>query len=152
MLYFFWLLFLFTLLYANTSDVSRIINDAQTSMTLLLLEPFLKSGQLQGIDIIIHPHYKIIITQACNGMIPILFLSSAILAFPSSIFYKVFWIVLGYLLFNVVNVLRILLVVYFVEQKEGRENFYLSHDILGNILLMALGVGLFVAFIKHSKR
>ncbi|MEA1954712.1 MAG: archaeosortase/exosortase family protein [Campylobacterota bacterium] len=149
-LYFLFLVLLFTLFYADTSSISTFLNSGQTKLTLFFLDMFLAPGQLLGIDIIINPHYKIIINQACNGMIPILFLFASILAYPSGIAHKILWMLIGYLLFSIVNVLRILLVVYFVEGKGGRENFYWSHDLLGNILLMVLGLALFIMFIKTS--
>jgi len=151
-LYFLFLALLFTFFYADTFIVSNFLNDGQTKLTLFFLDLFLAEGQLTGIDIIINPHYKIIINQACNGMIPILFLFASLLAYPSGIMHKIIWMVIGYLLFSIVNVLRILLVVYFVEGEAGRGNFYWSHDLLGNSLLMALGLGLFVLFIKKEKR
>jgi len=85
-------------------------------------------------------------------MIPILFLFASILAYPSALWHKIFWMGIGYMVFSLVNVLRILLVVYFVEQKEGQANFYWSHDLVGNALLMGTGLGLFIAFIKTSRR
>lgn len=132
--------------------VSTYLNEAQTILTLTLLHPFLDPGQLQGIDIWINPHYKIIINKACNGMIPILLLFASILAYPSTIGHKIVWIFVGYLLFSLVNVARILLVVFFTEQEGGQGNFYWSHDILGNIVLMMTGLGLFISFIKTSSR
>ena len=150
-LYFLYLAGLFVFFYAESSSLSAVLNTRQTELTLFLLEKFLSPGQLQGIDILINPHYKIIINQACNGMIPILFLYASILAYPSGILHKVLWMAIGYFLFVVVNVFRILLVVYFVEQEGGRENFYWSHDILGNALLMVVGLGLFILFIKTSR-
>lgn len=147
-LYFFYLLILFTFFYTDISTVSSILNEIQTNITLVLLDYFLSPGQLQGINIHINPHYKIIINQECNGMLPILFLFASILAYPSSVLYKILWLFIGYCIFLFVNVLRILMVVYFVEQEGGRENFYWSHDLLGNSLLMITGLGLFVAFIK----
>ncbi len=150
-LYFLFLALLFTLFYADTSTVSTFLNEGQTKLTLFFLDIFLKPNQLIGTDIMINPHYKIIIDQACNGMIPILFLFAAILAYPSGIAHKILWMFIGYVLFSIVNVLRILLVVYFVEAEGGRENFYWSHDLLGNTILMALGLGLFVLFIKTAR-
>jgi len=151
-LYFLFLLILFTFFYADTSMVSTFLNEGQTKLTLFFLDMFLEPNQLNGIDIWINPHYKIIINQACNGMIPILFLFAAILAYPSGIAHKIVWMLIGYISFSLVNVMRILLVVYFVEGEGGRGNFYWSHDLLGNSLLMLLGLGLFIAFIKTSKR
>ena len=151
-LYFLFLIGLFTLFYADTNVVSISINDAQTSLTLFFLDLFLEPAQLKGIEIWINPHYKIIINQACNGMIPILFLFAAILAYPSSLWHKIMWMGIGYVLFSLVNILRILLVIYFVKQEEGQGNFYWSHDLLGNVLLMGVGLGVFIAFIKTSNR
>jgi len=113
---------------------------------------FLPPEQLQGVDIWINPQYKIIINHSCNGIIPILFLFASILAYPSKLWYKMVWLSLGYVIFSLVNVFRILLVVYFVEQERGEENFYWSHDLMGNALLMSIGLGLFIAFIRLSKK
>jgi len=147
-LYFLFLALLFTLFYADTSIISSALNDGQTKLTLYFLKLFLEPGQLQGIDIWINPHYRIIINQACNGMIPILFLWASVLAFPSNVWHKIFWIGIGYIIFSLVNIFRILLVVHFVEQPEGQSNFYWSHDLLGNSILIVVGLGLFIAFIK----
>jgi exosortase/archaeosortase family protein len=57
----------------------------------------------------------------------------------------------GYVVFSLVNVWRILLVVYFVEQKGEQGNFYWSHDLLGNTILMVTGLTLFILFIKTAK-
>jgi exosortase/archaeosortase family protein len=111
---------------------------------------FLAPGQLQGIDIIINPHYKIIINQACNGMIPVIFLWASILAYPSKLLLKLLWMVLGYAVFSIVNIIRILIVVYFVEQEGEQSNFYWSHDLLGNAMLMITGLFIFYVFIKRS--
>ena len=151
-LYFLWLAILFTFFYAETSAVSIFLNEGQTRFTLFFLDMFLTPGQLKGIDIWINPYYKIIINQACNGMIPILFFFASILAYPSVLSHKLVWIFIGYVLFSVLNVIRILLVVYFVKGEGGRGNFYWSHDLLGNALLMLLGLGLFILFIKTSER
>ncbi|HQS72085.1 MAG TPA: exosortase/archaeosortase family protein [Sulfurovum sp.] len=151
-LYFLNLTLLFMLFYAETSILSTLANKGQTQLTLFFLGMFLPSEQLQGADIWINPLYKIIINQACNGMIPILFLFASILAYPALWWYKISWMGIGYMIFSLVNVFRILLVVYFVEQNGGRENFYWSHDLLGNVLLISVGLGLFITFIKLSKK
>ena len=149
-LYFLFLALLFTLFYANTSVVSSMLNTGQTKLTLYFLNLILEPGQLQGIDIWVNPHYKIIINQACNGIIPILFLWASILAFPTTVWHKIIWMIIGYFLFSLVNIFRILLVVYFVKLEGGRGNFYWSHDLLGNSILILVGLGLFVGFIKTT--
>ena len=119
-LYFLYLIILFILFYTETSILATLVNEEQTKLTLYLLDIFLLPEQLQGIDIWINPQYKIIINQACNGIIPILFLFASILAYPSRLWYKILWMSIGYVIFSFVNVFRILLVVYFVEQKVGK--------------------------------
>ncbi len=150
-LYFLFLALLFVLLYLPTSPLSLFFNQLQSALTLALLDLFLKPGQLQGIDIMINPHYKIIINQACNGVIPILFLAASILAYPASLLHKGVWILIGYVILSAVNVARILLVVYFVQQEGGRGNFHWSHDIVGNGILLLVGLALFVAFLKSTR-
>ena len=150
-LYFLFLALLFVFLYLPTSPVSLYLNQVQTDLTLYLLGLFLEPGQLQGIDIMINPHYKIIINQACNGLIPFFFLAASILAFPATLLHKALWLLIGYLVYSLANVGRILMVVHFVESEGGRDNFHWSHDIVGNAILLVVGLGLFIAFIKSSK-
>jgi len=154
-LYFLFLGSLFILFYMTTSSFSVFsveVNRMQTLWTLEVLRWFLKPEQLQGIDIWITPQYKIIITQACNGVIPILFYFASILAYHASLKDKIVWMLLGYVLFFIVNIVRILLVVYVTQNGDGQGDFYWSHDLLGNILLLITGLGLFVAFIQRSER
>ena len=151
-LYFLFLALLFTFFYADTSALSQVINETQTDWTLRALDLFLAPGQLQGIDIQISPHYKIIINQACNGMIPLLFLYASILAYPASIRYKMVWMGIGYVVYFISNVARILLVVYFVSHEGGRANFHWAHDMLGNTILVVVGVALFLFFVRSARR
>jgi len=150
-LYLFYLLLLFGLLYMPVTPLALWLNHLQSSLTLTGLAYFLTPGQLQGIDIIINPHYRIIINQACNGMIPVIFLWASILAYPSKLLLKFLWMVWGYAVFSIVNIIRILIVVYLVEQQGGQQNFYWAHDLLGNALLMVTGLFLFYLFIRTSR-
>lgn len=128
-----------------------MLNELQTQATLYALTLFLEPGQIQGIDILISPKYKLIINRSCNGMIPILFLYAAILAYPTALLHKIVWMIIVYLFYFVSNVLRILLVVYSVTSEGGRDNFYWSHDLMGNSILIVVGLVLFIGFIKTSK-
>ncbi len=150
--YFIFLGVLFLLFYVLTSQLSQMLNNLQTHLTLRALNLFLAPEQLNGVDIWINASYKIVITKACNGMIPILFLYASIMAYPSTFKHKLLWMFLGYILFFVVNIVRILLVVYVTENGKGQSDFYWSHDLIGNTLLLATGLGLFIAFIKSTSR
>jgi len=151
-LYFLFLALLFVFFYFPTSIAAIVLNEGQTNLVLFFLEYFLEPNQLKGVDIWINPSYKIIITQACNGMIPILFLFSSILAYPSTFISKVFWMFFGYIVFSIVNIIRLLFVVYITQTGKGFSDFYWSHDLVGNMLLMITGLSLFIAFIKTSSK
>jgi len=60
--------------------------------------------------------------------------------------------VLGYVVFTMMNVIRILLVAFVTQNGEGQAEFYWSHDLIGNMLLLMTGLGLFILFIKTSKK
>jgi exosortase/archaeosortase family protein len=150
LLYLGMLALLFLLFYADTSVISERLNTWQGALTLSLLDIGLEPGRVQGNEIIISPTYKLIITQACNGMIPILFYWASVIAYPVSPVYKLLWMIIGYVIISLINVLRILFVVQMV--KGGREHFELAHDVIGNAILMATALLLFVLFIKTAGR
>jgi len=150
-LYFFFLALLFILFYLPTSPFSIWLNEGQTQLTLFFLHYFLPPSQIKGIEIWINPNYKIIITQACNGMIPILFLFASILAYPSSFVYKIIWMAGGYVIFSLINVVRLLFVVHITQTGKGHADFYWSHDIVGNAVLMGTGLLLFILYIQNNR-
>ena len=149
--YLFYVVVFFVLFYLPTSSLSVWINQLQREFTLYLMSFFLESKQVDGFDIWINPSYKIVITQACNGLIPIFLLWASILAYPSSLKKKAFWMLFGYVVFTVVNTARILFVVY-ATTKGGSEVFHFYHDIVGNTVLMIVGLLLFITYVKSPKK
>lgn len=141
---------LFALFYADYSPLSAVINNIQTDATALLTSLCLPEGMMEGHRILITQGYGLVIEKACNGMIPYLFFLASIIAFPSTLMHKVQWAILGYFFISVINVFRIWLVAQFVLN--GRENFSLAHDYLGNGLLILTGLTLFILFIKTRSK
>ena len=139
---------LFALFYWELSPVAEFVNHYQTKMTLYFLEWGLEEGQLRGIDIMVNPHYKIIITKACNGMIPILVLFAVIVAYPVNWMPKIWWMLIGYLVLTGVNITRLLMVAHFVKKQV---DFPLYHDLFGNLLLVLTGLLLFYLFLKKTR-
>ena len=59
---------------------------------------------------------------------------------------------IAYLLYSVINVVRLLWVVYATTHGRGQAEFWWSHDIVGNMMLMVTGLLLFVAYIKTGRK
>lgn len=139
---------LFGTLYWDISPIAEFINDYQSKIALYFLDIGLEEGRLRGVDIMINAHYKIIVTKACNGMIPILVFLAAVLAYPSSLIHKLWWIVIGYVVMTALNLARLFMVSYFVKKQS---DFPLYHDIFGNMLLMITGLALFYLFLRGTR-
>jgi exosortase/archaeosortase family protein len=150
--YLVWLGLLFGVLYWDVSPLSHTINEFLRLSLIKIIDMGLVPGRVHGSDIIINPHYKLMIEKACNGMIPVLMYLSSIFAYPSSWVRRMYWAIGGTIVMLTLNVIRIFIVIYFVIQG-GRENFSLSHDIFGNAIFMIAGLLLFYLFIKggHKK-
>lgn len=138
---------MFALFYWDISPAAEFINHYQTKLTLYFLDMGLEEGRLKGIDIMINPYYKIIVTKACNGMIPILVLLAAILAYPVDWIHKAWWALVGYIVLTSINIIRLLMLAHFIK---GQPDFPLYHDLVGNVLLMFTGLLLFYLFLRGS--
>jgi len=142
------IIILFGLFYVDFSPFSWLINQIQSEVTLLLTSWTLPAGMMSGHEILINSHYSLVIQKACNGMIPYLFFIASIFAFPATNLHKIKWIVYGYIAITIVNTFRIWLVTQFVL--ESRENFFLAHDLIGNVLVIVSSLILFTLFV-HSR-
>jgi exosortase/archaeosortase family protein len=140
----------FGIFYWDASPISLLVNPYQTTLTSYLTSLVLPSEMMNNYRIFITEHYSLVIEKACNGMIPYLFFLASIMAFPSSIFHKIKWALIGYLLISIMNTFRIWMVTQFVL--EERSNFSLAHDYLGNGLLIITGLILFISFVKSRKK
>ncbi len=134
---------LFALFFFDISPIANFVNTYQTKLSLLFLSHSLDAGRVVGTDIWVNPHYKIFITNACNGMIPIL-----VLEYHASWFKKILWIGIGYIAFTITNLVRLYAVAILVK-KQSEFHFY--HTILGNILLLVVGLVLFYLFLNSTK-
>lgn len=141
---------LFGLLYWEFSPLATPINEAQTNITLSLLDPILDPSRLHGHTIITPVNFHIIINKACNGILPLLIFFALIWSYRRGVVDKVVWSVVGYGVVTLANTLRIWLVTKAVEHE--RESFEIAHDFFGNILLIGVVLLLFVTFIKITQR
>ncbi|MBU1667246.1 hypothetical protein KKC13_02440 [bacterium] len=148
--YWFGIALLFGLFYWDLSPLSHAINQQQTDLTSYLTSLTLLDNMMEQHRIIINPHYALVIEKTCNGMIPYLFFLASIIAFPSTLMHKIKWSIMGYIIISAMNIFRIWLVTQFVLQ--GRNNFSLAHDYIGNALLILTGLALFIWFVKSRQK
>jgi exosortase/archaeosortase family protein len=140
----------FGIFYWEFSPISPLINQLQTDLTTYLTSVTLPSEMMKSYHIIINKNYSLVIEKACNGIIPYLFFLASIVAFPSTIIHKIKWAIFGYLFITTMNTLRIWMVTQLVLEEQNY--FSLAHDYLGNALLIATGLFLFVGFVKSRRR
>jgi len=141
---------LFAIFYWDPSPVASMLNRGQTDFTSFLTSLTLPTQMMEQHQIIINPYYTLVIEKACNGMIPYLFFLASIIAFPSTLRHKFIWALLGYVVIQGVNILRIWIISTMVLKEES--NFSLAHDYVGNILLIVTALSLFVLFVKSRGR
>jgi exosortase/archaeosortase family protein len=137
---------LFSIFYWESSPFSSI-NYIQTNLTVFLTSLILPSELMSGHEILISSNYMLVIEKACNGIVPYLFVLASILAFPSSNEHKIKWLVIGYIVIVSINTFRIWLITKFVLHTQS--SFSLAHDYIGNILLIATSLVIFVIFVKN---
>ena len=144
-------LFFLTVLGVIFSDMTPWgiwLNEWQRHVTLSSLSVLLDQSRIIGCDIPITPRYKIVITYACNGWLPLMLVWAGILAYPSSMRRKALWMSVSYIgLAVIANTLRLWFVVSMAD-KFGKDAFWWAHDMIGNIFLMASGLLFFYGFIK----
>jgi exosortase/archaeosortase family protein len=141
------IILLFGIFYWDISIVAEVVNSFQTNLTSHTIS--LLMDNMEGNEIIINPHYSLVIEKACNGVVPYLLLLSSILAFPSTIKNRVIWATLGYITITVLNIFRIWLITKIVEM--GVDNFSLAHDFIGNAILILTSLLLFLGFIRSNR-
>ena len=149
--YFFWFLILFGIFYWGKywsySPIGKIIDFYIRKEIMTILDSFLQN-KILNYNIVINPKYHIVITPECNGLIPYLILLSAIVAYSCKIAIKIFWAILGFIIFFIANIIRLIVVVEVVNSY-GSEAFYYIHDIAGNIFLIIIGMILFTSYLKR---
>jgi len=139
------LLLLFVIFYFDTSIISTTINTFQQNLIIDVIRDIFPN-RVEENFIIITNNYKLSIDKACNGVVTIIFFIAPVLVYQSSIIYKIFFIIIGYIILTLANIIRIIFITYMVI--EDKSNFSLSHDYIGNLFLLIVGVGLFIIFLR----
>ncbi len=145
----FWFLLLFGLFYWgkywSLSPVGQFLDSIQREIIMGILNALL-DNKISNYDIIINSGYRVVITPECNGLVPYFIFLAAVLAYPKELKCKIIWAVIGYLVFSVVNLIRLYLVTQAVNSF-GADIFFLAHDIGGNLLLIVTGGFMFLKYL-----
>ena len=144
------LILLFTIFYFDTSIISTTINHFQQNLIIEIISKIFPNRVGGGTLIIINHNYSLSIDKACNGLVSIIFFIAPVIIYQSSILYKLFSILIGYIILTLANIIRIVFITYMVI--EDKNNFSLSHDYIGNIFLLMVGIGLFMIFLRYNMK
>ena len=130
----------FALVYFEGLSPLHFVNELQTALTAHLTQAgivlFAMPIRMEGNTLVFEHGMRLSIVNACNGLAPVLFFWSAVLAFPTRVKAKFSWLLTGYAVLTALNMVRILAVVYGVTL--DAQSFWWSHDIVGRY-----GVGIF---------
>jgi len=148
-----WFAALFALFYWGKfwsySPIGEVIDHYQRAWIMAVLDAVLNNA-IVDYDIIINPRYHIVITPECNGLIPYFIYLAGVLAYPRSWLLKFKWAILGLIVFNIANIVRLIVVVWVVN-RYGDGSFYYIHDIGGNIFLVTVGSFMFLRYLNAKK-
>ena len=146
--YAFWAPLLFALIYFEGFSPLFFIANLQTALTANLTEMVIHLLTLpisvDGIVITFKSGFYLRILHECNGLAPILLFWAAVWSYPTAIRVKVFWTLAGYFVLVVLNILRIMLVLYVVDI--DRENLVWSHHYVGRYGMGVMTLTLFWIF------
>ncbi len=124
------ILILFGIFYIDMSPIADIVNSFQIDLISKILSLFLDNIYQDRIEIT--SHYNLIIERDCNGLMVYFLFLSTILATNISLLSKFLWALIGYFVISIINIFRIYIITLLVLDDES--NFYLAHNILGNIM------------------
>lgn len=144
---------LFLLTYIEGLSPFFFLNDLQTELTVILTGygvaltglPVEMAGPLMLFD----NGVRLLIHYTCNALAPILLFFAAVLAYPTFWQTKLRWLLAGYVILVLLNLIRMLLVSYAVSVRP--ESFELAHDYVGRYGVAALTVALFYLFTERSE-
>lgn len=135
---------LFGLIYIENLSPLFFLNNLQTDLTIFLVSKgvdfFNLPIKMQESVMIFDNGAKIFIHYTCNGMTAVLLYTAGIIAYPTWFRNKAFWFITGYIFINILNLIRLLFVSYFVAINP--DYFHWAHDYIGRY-----GMGIFTLFI-----
>ena len=126
-------LLLFSLVYFEGFSPLFFLNELQTALTVQMTQSAVSLFSLpirMEDNVLIFKHgMQLFVVNDCNGLAPLLLFWSAVAAFPTTLKTKIPWLLMGYVLLTMLNLIRIVAVAYGVTLDP--QSFGWSHDIAG---------------------
>ncbi len=146
--YAFWSLLFFALIYFEGFSPLFFFNQLQTELTSILTAFGISlSGLPIRMDaplLLFESGTRLQILDSCNGLAPFLLYAAALLAYPAYNKQKLTGIVLGYLVLMLLNMARIMLILYEVSLDPA--NLTWTHDYVGRYGMGVMTLMLFWLF------
>lgn len=133
----------------NILDINGVYTRMIVYFSYLALKPF---GIVQGIDgsVIILKGLALDVRFGCNGLEAFLIYSVAILAFPARWLFKAFGVVIGFIVLQIVNILRIaglgLTGIYLPQY------FQYAHIYVAQGMMIAVAFVLFLVWVGYASK
>jgi len=135
--------------YVDFTGLSEMLNRWQTQITLYGISYFIDASYISSDMLIVSSQLKLQITQACNGMLPFFFYLAGVAASRTSLWEKLLWSIIGYVVITIANVGRIVSVYYL--SKTDPTWFDPAHHVAGNLLMVSVVMALLLLFFKKAK-
>ncbi len=131
--------------------LESLYNDFVASLSAWFINLFGISAKALR-DTIVLPHAKMIIKFGCNGLEAIFIYIAGVLAYPANAKMKVLGIVIGSLVLEVLNILRIALLAWTIEHYPN--HFELMHTYITQSIMIVLAFLTFLFYLQkvpHEK-
>ena len=136
------------LYYSHIGGISDMLNGWQTKLTLQGVAFLVDERAMVADMLVVSKGLFLQVSDACNGLLPWLIYASGVLAYRMALKEKLFWIVLGYVLLTIANIVRIV-GVYQLSKVEASW-FDMAHSVLGNLFMACVAGGLLMLlFSRH---
>ena len=146
--YIVWLPLLYLLFFIDSFSPLYWLNSLQTDLTIYLtalwIDLFAIPVKMLGNTVYLSHGFNIWILDGCNGLTAFMLFGTAIIAYPTSWKSKLFWLLEGYVIVVVLNMIRIDSVIYFTMIDANY--FHISHNLIGRYSTILLTLCLFLIF------
>jgi exosortase/archaeosortase family protein len=131
--------------FKNYLDINGIFSQNITILSANILELFMSVSYSQHY-IYLSGGNRLEILFGCNGLEAILLYVSAILAYPATYKAKLYGLIIGFIVINLINIVRIVLLGYVLEYHH--DMFGVMHDYITQNIMIVFVFLLFIVYLN----